>query len=303
MAMPGIISPTIRPDPAPIAGARMEWPESPITISVLCFALALWNGKDPILKERLFGLTNSEGQSRRGRERVLFLPRQHADSFLHEVSLQVSAGGLSLCQTSLRPTQASAANEIEYELLDTGIFDEDRYFDVFIEYAKASPEDILDQDHASTIAGRKRRTLHVLPTLWFRNTWSWWAERVETDARTDRRKQIVGDVIAAPCIRSSANLILSIARRRAAALHGKRDQQRSGFSASANAGPYVKDGINDYIVHGEQGRGEPGEDGNQGGGALPAECRRRERQTVIRLRLTRPNRTLPERIRSANSMP
>ena len=84
-------------------------------------------------------------QSRRGRQGVLLLPRQHADPFVHEVPLQVSAGGLSRTPTWSRPAAAGAGNEFEYELLDTGVFDQDRYFDVFVEYAKESPEDILIQ--------------------------------------------------------------------------------------------------------------------------------------------------------------
>ena len=138
----------------------------------LCFALALWNGKDPILKERLFGLTGPGGQPRRGCEGMLLLPRFHADAFLHEGAVQVSASGVSLRRGWSRKTAAAVRNDPEFELLDTGVFDDNRYFDVFAEYAKAGPDDILIR---ITVANRgpEAATLHLLPTLWFRNTWIW----------------------------------------------------------------------------------------------------------------------------------
>ena len=97
------------------------------------------------------------GQPRRGREGVLLLPRQHADALVHEVPLQVPAGARSRTTTWSRPTGGAAATEPEYELLDTGVFDDDRYFDVFVEYAKASPEDLLIQITASQPRARSRR--------------------------------------------------------------------------------------------------------------------------------------------------
>ena len=97
---------------------------------LLCFALAFWNGRDPILKERLFGLVPVRGQPRRGREGVLLLPRHHADPLLHEVALQVPAARVSRTRSSSRRTAAAAAAGPEFELLDTGIFDDDRYFDI-----------------------------------------------------------------------------------------------------------------------------------------------------------------------------
>jgi len=101
----------------------------------ICFALALWNGRDPILKERFFWIHRKRGQSWRGCEGILFLPRLNADAFLHEVSVQVSAGGISLRATPGRKPPARQ-DQPEFELLDTGVFNEDRYFDVFVEYAK-----------------------------------------------------------------------------------------------------------------------------------------------------------------------
>ena len=138
----------------------------------LCFALALWNGKDPILKERLFGLTNSEGNHGEDVKEYYFYLDCDADAFVHEVPLQVSAGSLPLRRTGC-DQQAAQPQEFEYELLDTGVFDQNRYFDVFVEYAKAAPEDILIRISVATAAPMPP-TLHILPTLWFRNTWTWW---------------------------------------------------------------------------------------------------------------------------------
>src|ERR1700749_4083067 len=136
----------------------------------LCFALALWNGKDPILKERLFGLTNSEGNHGEDVKEYYFYldstPTHSYMKFLYKYP-QSAYPYEDLIQTNKKRTKF----EHEYELIDTGVFDDDRYFDVFVEYAKADAEDILIQ---ITVANRgpDPATLHVLPTLWFRNTWS-----------------------------------------------------------------------------------------------------------------------------------
>ena len=123
---------------------------------LLCFALALWNGKDPILKERLFGLTNSEGNHGEDvKEYYFYLDSTPTHSYMKYLYKYPQAAFPydDLVETNRR----RGKHDFEYELLDTGVFDEDRYFDVFVEYAKASPEDILDPDHASRTAGRRRR--------------------------------------------------------------------------------------------------------------------------------------------------
>ena len=115
-------------------------------------------------------------QSRRGREGILLLSRQHADAFLHEVSVQVSAGGISLRRIGGREPAARIRTSLSIELLDTGVFNENRYFDVFVEYAKADVEDILIKITV-TNRGPEAANLHLLPTIWFRNTWSWGSDR------------------------------------------------------------------------------------------------------------------------------
>src|SRR5262249_34891454 len=135
----------------------------------LCFALTLWNGKDPILKERLFGLTNSEGNHGEDvKEYYFYLDSTPTHSYMKYLyKYPQSAYPYSqLVQESRRRNR----EELEYELLDTGVFDGDRYFDVFVEYAKVSPEDLLVQITVDN-RGPEAATLYVLPTLWFRRTW------------------------------------------------------------------------------------------------------------------------------------
>ena len=144
----------------------------------LCFALALWNGRDPILKERLFGLTNSEGNHGEDVKEYYFYldstPTHSYMKFLYKYP-QAAYPYDELVQTNKQRSREMA----EYELLDTGVFNDDRYFDVFVEYAKAGPEDVLIQITASN-RGPEAADLHILPTLWFRNNWaSWQAKPVE----------------------------------------------------------------------------------------------------------------------------
>ena len=138
----------------------------------LCFALAMWNGKDAILKERLFGLTNSQGNHGEDVKEYYFYldstPTHSYMKFLYKYP-QAAYPYADLVQTNGRRSR----NEMEYELLDTGIFDENRYFDVFVEYAKAGPEDILVKITAFN-RGPDEAGLQILPTLWFRNDWSDW---------------------------------------------------------------------------------------------------------------------------------
>ena len=138
---------------------------------LLCFAIALWNKKDPILKERLFGLTNNEGNHGEDvKEMYYYLDATPSHSYLKML--------YKYPQNEFPYTQLVEENkrrsrlEPEFELLDTGIFDDNKYFDVFVEYAKADVTDILIK---ITIHNRSRHeaSLHVLPTAWFRNTWAW----------------------------------------------------------------------------------------------------------------------------------
>src|SRR3954452_19150066 len=153
----------------------------------LCFALALWNGRDPILKERLFGLTGSEGNHGEDvKEYYFYLDATPTGSYLKMLYKYPQAAFPygDLVETN----RSRGKDEPEYELVDTGIFAKDRYFDVVVEYAKAGPDDILIRVSA-TNRGPEAAELHLLPTLWFRNTWSW--AQPDADARPSLRR---GDV-------------------------------------------------------------------------------------------------------------
>src|SRR3954470_23269202 len=137
----------------------------------ICFAVALWNGRDPILKERLFGLTGNEGNHGEDVKEYYFYldstPTHSSMRYLYKYP-QGEYPYADLVETGRR----RGRHELEYELLETGVFDRDRYWDVFVEYAKASPEDILIVIRVHN-RGPDPAPLHVLPTLWFRNLWSW----------------------------------------------------------------------------------------------------------------------------------
>src|ERR1700691_2021675 len=137
----------------------------------VCFAVALWNERDPILKERLFGLSGTEGNHGEDvKEYYFYLDSTPTHSYMKYLYKYPHAAFpyAQLVQENRRRSKS----EPEYELLDTGVFDEDRYFDVFVEYAKAAPEDMCIRITAIN-RGPETATLHLLPTLWFRNTWSW----------------------------------------------------------------------------------------------------------------------------------
>src|SRR5687768_10131350 len=137
----------------------------------LCFALALWNGKDAIIKERLFGLTNSEGNHGEDVKECYFYldstPTHSYMKFLYKYP-QAAYPYYELVETN----RGRGRHEAEYELIATGVFDADRYFDVVVEYAKESPEDILVEITIHN-RGPEPAEIHLLPTLWFRNQWSW----------------------------------------------------------------------------------------------------------------------------------
>ena len=166
---------------------------------------------------------------------------------------------------------------MEYELLDTGIFDEDRYFDVIVEYAKAAHDDILMLVTAHN-RGPDAATLHLLPTLWFRNTWSWGDEVRQADADGRRRGARVSPPRAPPTPSSA----MAAARRRlgASCCSARTRPTTQRLFGAPNASPYVKDGINDFVVRRRRRRGQPRADRHQGRG--PSRARDRGRATAPR---------------------
>jgi len=202
---------------------------------LLCFALALWNGKDPILKERLFGLTNSEANHGEDVKEYYFYldstPTHSYMKYLYKYPQAAYPYG-DLIETNRR----RGRQEFEYELLDTGIFDQDRYFDVFVEYAKASPEDVLIQVTVWN-RGPERATLHVLPTLWFRNVWSWAGDT----PRPSLRRAAGNGVIAASHPEFGERRFH--AEGASALLFTENETNHERLFGSPNRTPYVKDGI------------------------------------------------------------
>ncbi len=139
----------------------------------LCFALALWNGRDPILKERLFGVTGPEGNHGEDvKEEYFYLDSTPTHSYLKALYKYPQAEFPYAGNLVAEESRRRSRNDPEYELVDTGVFNENRYFDVTAEYAKNTPNDILIR---ITVANRgpEAATMHLLPTIWFRNTWAW----------------------------------------------------------------------------------------------------------------------------------
>ena len=200
------------------------------------------------------------GQPRRGRQGVLVLPRQHAHALVPEVPVQVPAARVPVRGPRRTTNGRRGKQDSEYELLDTGIFDEDRYFDVVVEYAKAAPDDILMLVTAHN-RGPDAATLHLLPTLWFRNTWSWGGDVAEALDRPARR------------------------RDRHPELGEWRSSSRRRSSCSARTRPARKVGDQrPPASHGAR-RGQP-RDGHQVRRAPRARDPRRRARATIRLRLT-----------------
>jgi hypothetical protein len=243
---------------------------------LLCFALALWNGKDPILKERLFGLTNSEGNHGEDvKEYYFYLDSTPTHSYMKYLYKYPQAeypyGDL------IEQNRRRGRHDFEYELLDTGVFDEDRYFDVFVEYAKASPEDLLVQITVWN-RGPEPATLHVLPTLWFRNTWSWGGNA----PRPALRQAVPGTIAASHPELGERALACEGA---SALLFTENETNTERLFRSSNRTPFVKDGINDCLVHGRREAVNPGQTGTKAAAHYPLTLAAGESRTV-RLRLS-----------------
>jgi hypothetical protein len=246
----------------------------------LCFALALWNGQDPILKERLFGLTNSEGNHGEDvKEYYFYLDSTPTHSYMKYLYKypQKAYPYSDLVETNRRRSR----QEHEYELLDTGVFDQGRYFDVFVEYAKASSEDILIQVTVSN-RGPESATLHVLPTVWFRNTWSWGGNAPRPQLR-QVAKGDGGGVIAASHPDLGERFFYS--EGPAALLFTENETNTQRLVGVPNRTPYVKDGINNYIVLGRRGAVNAEQKGTKASAHYPLTVGAGQTRT-LRLRLS-----------------
>jgi hypothetical protein len=219
----------------------------------LCFALALWNGRDPILKERLFGLTNSEGNHGEDvKEYYFYLDSTPTHSYMKYLYKypQREFPYRDLVETNRRRSR----DELEYELLDTGVFADDRYFDVFVEYAKQDPEDTLIRISVHN-RGPQAAHIHLLPTLWFRNTWSWGKGERKPELRSDGRAirashPELGDYMLA--CDGAPDLLFTENESNVQRLWGQ-----------PNPSPFVKDSFHQYLVDGNAMAVHPGRSGTK----------------------------------------
>ena len=245
----------------------------------LCFALALWNGRDPILKERAFGLAGGEGNHGEDvKEYYFYLDATPTHSYLRYLYKypQAEFPYQQLVEENRRRGQSGPLLAPEFELIDTSVFDQDRYFDVFVEYAKASFEDICIRIRAWN-RGPQKADLELLPTIWFRNTWSWNGE----NARPRLEKTGEGIITCRHPI--LGRRILHCENPSELLFTGNETNYRRLYGAR-NGARYVKDGINDYIVGGERGAVNPANEGTKAAARYRLSIEPGESQ-VVRLRL------------------
>jgi Mannosylglycerate hydrolase MGH1-like glycoside hydrolase domain len=217
----------------------------------ICLALALWNGRDAILKERLFGLTGNQGNHGEDvKEYYFYLDNTPTHAFMRCLYKypQAAFPYAELVAENARRTR----QDPEYELIDTGVFADDRYFDVFVEYAKAAPDDVLMTIVVAN-RGPERAALHVLPTVWFRNTWSWGDPSVERPSLA--RAELPGSVIVLDERRYGRRWLLCDGAPELLFTENETNFRR--LYGIDNASRYVKDGINDYVVLGDPGAVNP----------------------------------------------
>ncbi|MCI0628442.1 MAG: glucosidase [Acidobacteria bacterium] len=214
----------------------------------VCFALALWNGRDPILKERIFGLTGNEGNHGEDvKEYYYYLDSTPTHSYMKYLYKYPQAA--FPYAELVHGNRSRDRRAPELELIDTGIFNDDRYFDVFVDYAKGSPEDILIRITAVN-RSQEPAQLHLLPTVWFRNTWSW--------GRNGSAKPRLWEGGKACHLEgSSIELEDGTYGRRTLYCEGapellftENETNHARLEGFPNRSPYVKDGINDYVVSG-----------------------------------------------------
>lgn len=229
----------------------------------LCFALALWNGKDPILKERLFGLTGPQGNHGEDvKECYFYLDATPTHSYLKALYKYPQAE--FPYARLIAENQRRGSHDPEFELSDTGIFDENRYFDVCAEYAKAAPDDILIR---ITIANRGPASapLHVLPTLWYRNTWAWGARHEGTTTRGTIKTAGEGQLEAGHATLGKFRLAAGPAPggKPPSFLFTENETNAHALFGAKNPAPCVKDAFHEYLIHGQADAVNPGQAGTK----------------------------------------
>jgi hypothetical protein len=226
----------------------------------LCFALALWNGRDPILKERLFGLTNPEGNHGEDvKECYYYLDSTPTHSYMKALYKYPQAA--FPYAWLLEENRRRGREQPEFELEDTGIFDELRYFDIYVEYAKAGPDDLAVRISVFN-RGPDRAALALLPTLWFRNTWSWgrhgegyWPKPIISRAG---ETALLAEHVSLGKYRFDAPGAGEF-------LFTENETNMERVFGVTSAGPYVKDAFHVYLIDGRQDRVNPRGEGTKVG--------------------------------------
>ena len=247
---------------------------------MICFALALWNGTDQILKERAFGVTGNEGNHGEAvKEYFYYLDSTPTHSYMKYLYKypQLTFPYRQLVEENQRRDKSMP----EFDLIDTGIFDENRYFDVFVEYAKADVEDILIRISA-TNRGPDAASLFVLPTIWFRNRWTWGDNY---DPRPLLRRVNGNNTTTIELNHFHYGRRLLYCENTPELLFTENETNNQRLFNSADSSPYVKDGINDYIVNGSKERVNPERFGTKAAASYARNLEPGE-TTSIRLRFT-----------------
>jgi hypothetical protein len=247
---------------------------------LICFAVSLWNGHDPILKERIFGLTGSEGNhGEDAKEYYFYLDSTPTHSYMRYLYKYPQAefpyGRL------VEENRGRSKDSGEFELMDTGVFDGNRYFDVEIEYAKAAPEDILIRINV-TNRGDETADLHLLPTIWFRNTWSWQNGASKPSLRQANNGWNASSIqLCQPALghrwlfcNGMPELLFTENETNTRRLYNDQSNSR-----------YAKDGINDFVVNGDKDAVNPAKMGTKAAAHYPLTLGPGETKT-IKLRLT-----------------
>jgi hypothetical protein len=253
---------------------------------VMCFALAMWNGKDPILKERLFGLTNSEGNHGEDvKEYYFYLDSTPTHSYMKYLYKypQAAYPYADLIETSRKRGRGAP----EYELLDTGVFNEDKYFDVFVEYAKAGAEDMGIKISVAN-RGPEAATLHLLPTVWYRNTWMWSDAGSKPTLKGQQRKEfsVISTHHTDPIFLESLADCRLYCEGDAPLLFTENESNNAKLFGTANASPYVKDGFHNFVIHGQKDAVNPAMEGTKAAPYYKLNVGPGETK-VVRLRLVR----------------
>ena len=247
----------------------------------LCFGLALWNGHDPILKERPFGLSGPEGNHGEDVKEYYFF-QDNLPSHAYMKMLYKYPQAAFPYEDLVKTNAARTRHDPEYELLDTGVFADDKYWDVTVEYAKASADDVLIQITAAN-RGPDPATLEILPTLWYRNVWSWGWDSPK-NARPEM-KVGQGPITAIEAGHHELGPHYLLCQDTPDLLFTENETNAKRLYGTDNPAPYVKDGINDFIVGGIQGAINPAQTGTKASARYRLTVAAGQ-ETTLRLRLT-----------------